>query len=245
MACLIAAELPNEVIRHTNMNTSSSKPLRPMLAEPTTSLTDLALAVLATFYAIRLCKRTTRGERSSLLWALALAAAGLAALAGAVSHGIREDSSLPWLLKLRAAAWKIVGLSTATASGFMLAGSIIADVSPRRRKPLLAAAAVKTAVFAAAGWKSGNFLFTILDYGSAMLVILVLQLRNFGTSLAAPWLTAGIIVSFAAAAVQRSGFALHARFNHNDLYHVIQMGAFHLLYEGAQRMQDGGDLKTD
>ena len=120
----------------------------------------------------------------------------------------------------------------------MLAGSIVAGVPTRRHTPFLAATAVKAIAFAAAGWRTGNFLFTILDYAASMLVVLYVQIRHWRTSAAALWLTGGIGVSFLAAAIQQSGLAPHKRFNHNDLYHVVQMGAFHLLYEGARRQED-------
>jgi hypothetical protein len=43
----------------------------------------------------------------------------------------------------------------------------------------------------------------------------------------------GMVVSFLAAGVQMSGMTLHRHFNHNDLYHVIQMAGFYLLYRGG------------
>jgi hypothetical protein len=48
---------------------------------------------------------------------------------------------------------------------------------------------------------------------------------------------AGVMVSFAAAGVQQSGFALHQHFNHNDLYHVIQMAGVYLLYRGGRLLR--------
>ena len=46
---------------------------------------------------------------------------------------------------------------------------------------------------------------------------------------------AGVAVSVLAALVQASGFALHAHFNHNDLYHVIQIAAMFAFYKGFRR----------
>jgi hypothetical protein len=46
-------------------------------------------------------------------------------------------------------------------------------------------------------------------------------------------------LSVGAALVQASGFALYRHFNHNDLYHVIQIAAMVLLYRGARRLTDG------
>ena len=49
---------------------------------------------------------------------------------------------------------------------------------------------------------------------------------------------AGVLLSVVAAAFQHGGFDLHRYFNHNDLYHVVQLGAFLLLYKGGLRMRD-------
>ncbi|SVD02352.1 uncharacterized protein METZ01_LOCUS355206, partial [marine metagenome] len=43
----------------------------------------------------------------------------------------------------------------------------------------------------------------------------------------------GLIVSLAAAGVQRSGLTLHQHFNHNDLYHVVQMLGMVLMFTGG------------
>jgi hypothetical protein len=52
------------------------------------------------------------------------------------------------------------------------------------------------------------------------------------------WILAGVAVCVVAALVQASGFALHRHFNHNDLYHLIQIAAMALLYRGARRLRD-------
>lgn len=52
------------------------------------------------------------------------------------------------------------------------------------------------------------------------------------------WLLGGLAASIFAATllVFRVGLAEH--FNHNDLYHVIQLAAFYLFYRGASQLQD-------
>jgi hypothetical protein len=47
------------------------------------------------------------------------------------------------------------------------------------------------------------------------------------------WLKRAIGVSFAGLAVLVLKLSLHPDFNHNDLYHVIQMGGLFCLYRGA------------
>jgi hypothetical protein len=46
------------------------------------------------------------------------------------------------------------------------------------------------------------------------------------------------VVSVLAATIQVNGVALHHDFNHNDLYHVIQMGGMYLFYRGALVLKD-------
>ena len=57
-------------------------------------------------------------------------------------------------------------------------------------------------------------------------------------SRSAPWIAAAILVTFAASVIQASGFDLHRYFNHNDLYHVIQVGAAWLFYRGFRDSKD-------
>jgi hypothetical protein len=47
------------------------------------------------------------------------------------------------------------------------------------------------------------------------------------------WLKRAIAVSLAALAMLLLKLAPHRHFNHNDLYHVIQMGGLYCLYRGA------------
>jgi len=76
-----------------------------------------------------------------------------------------------------------------------------------------------------------EFIYVVLDTGSALLVIAALHLWKWN----GPML-AGVGVSVIAGLVQASGFALHEQFNHNDLYHLIQIAGVLLLYHGAKRL---------
>src|SRR5438067_3917169 len=58
------------------------------------------------------------------------------------------------------------------------------------------------------------------------------------------WITAGVLVTIAGLAVQRTGFRSHMDFNHNDIFHVIQIGAFYLLFRGACTLRDRQTIPT-
>jgi FlaA1/EpsC-like NDP-sugar epimerase len=47
------------------------------------------------------------------------------------------------------------------------------------------------------------------------------------------WLRAGVLLTFAGVAIQRSGFSPSVNFNYNDLYHCIQTVALYLLFRAA------------
>jgi hypothetical protein len=78
-----------------------------------------------------------------------------------------------------------------------------------------------------------EFVFVIIDTGIAFAAVAALHLWRWNAAL-----LAGVAVSVAAGLVQASRFALHEHFNHNDLYHVIQIAAMALFYRGALRLND-------
>ena len=75
-------------------------------------------------------------------------------------------------------------------------------------------------------------MWVIVDYGIALLIVGAVQLWRRGPS--TPWVIASIAVSVIGALVQMTGIRLHEHFNHNDLYHMIQLVALWLLYRGGK-----------
>jgi len=51
------------------------------------------------------------------------------------------------------------------------------------------------------------------------------------------WIRRGLIVSAAGFVIQKLGWDIHSHFNHNDLYHVIQIAGFWCLYRGVCLMK--------
>lgn len=51
------------------------------------------------------------------------------------------------------------------------------------------------------------------------------------------WIRRGLIVSAVGLAIQKIGWDLHHHFNHNDLYHMIQIAGFWCLFEGVRRLE--------
>jgi len=183
-------------------------------------MTDYALAGVTVWLLVLLRKNPSTASR---FWQLAFAALAVGALLGGTYHGFR----LEWL-------WKPTVLSVGVASFGMLAGSAYAAAEGNVRRALVLAAALKLALYEA--WMLGHdaFLFVVADTASAMLAVAALHLFRFGGA-ASRWILGGVAVSLIAAGIQAGRLALHQHFNHNDLYHVIQIAAMLLFYRGVRR----------
>ncbi len=205
------------------------------LTEPMTLLTDYVLAGVTGWLGWRLwAARESQAARR--LWAIAFGALALAALAGGSHHGftlLLPETAL-------AALWKVTVYSVGLASFGMLCGSTMAVASGSIRKLLLALAGAKLALYSL--WMTGHdeYVFVIADTGGAMLGIAALHLWSWLRNRDEPsrWMLAAILVSVLAAGVQAAKLAPHPHFNHNDLYHVIQIAAMFLFSKGAKLLRD-------
>ncbi|MEA3193387.1 MAG: hypothetical protein QOD26_1720 [Betaproteobacteria bacterium] len=187
-------------------------------------LTDYALAGVTGVLCIFLFKNQAVSAR---LWTLAFAALAAASFLGGTHHGFE----IQWL-------WKPTVLAVGVASFGMLAGTAYSTTSGNVRRALVIAAALKLAFYET--WMLGHddFIFVVADTASAMLAVAALHLLALDNA-ATRWILAGVVVSLIAAGIQAGRVALHPQwFNHNDLYHVVQIAAMALYYAGARRMTD-------
>ena len=183
------------------------------MSEPVTLLTDYALGAVSAWLGFRLLG-------FSRYWAIAFLALALAAFLGGTWHGFLQSDLL----------WKATILSVGVASFGMVAGSAHLTTRGLFRKILVGIAAVKLALYFAWMLFHDDFIWVIADTGSALAIVGALHLWRFNG-----WMLAGVAVSVAAALAQAGGLALHRHFNHNDLYHVIQIAAMLLFYRGLSK----------
>jgi hypothetical protein len=208
-----------------------------MITEPATLATDYALGALTAWLGWRLrdVARQTR-QRSVRLWGLAFAATAIGSFAGGTYHGF--VTALP--SNVATATWKVATIAVGLAACLLLSAALISRFRPPARRSLLIIVWVQFVAYVA--WVLGHddFLYVVIEYGSAMLVVFFLQLFNHAASsnAARGWIMAGVCVTLVAAAIQQSGIDLHRHFNHNDLQHVVQMFAVWLLYKGGTRLTD-------
>jgi hypothetical protein len=193
--------------------------------EPMTTATDYLLAGVAAWLSVLLF---SSAQRSVKLWGLAFAALAMAALLGGTWHGFLKSDAL----------WKATLLAAGGASFGMVAGSAVATLSGRARELLIGLASAKLLAYCLWMLRHDEFIYVVIDTGIALAVVMALHLWKWNGPL-----LAGVALSIVAALAQASGVALHEHFNHNDLYHVIQLAALVLLYRGAWCLTDSGALR--
>ena len=141
-------------------------------------------------------------------WALAFFFTAAASLLGGTYHGLAWEP-----------LWKPTVYAVGIASLFLLAGL---------GRGFAIFGALKFVVYATWMLSHDEFRYVIYDYGLTLLVV-----GAFAAVKRNGWIVAIIVVSVIAAAVQQSGLALHRHFNHNDLYHLIQIVALWMLCRGG------------
>jgi ABC-type amino acid transport system permease subunit len=196
-----------------------------MISEPMTLATDYLLAAVTGVLALRLLHGSAK-QNSRRFWGVAFVALALGAALGGTHHGFQLQ-----------ALWKPTVWVIGVAAWAMISGSAIATTRGHARQALLAFALVELAAFWLWTWRDDRFMWVVADTASAFALVALLHALRLRDP-ASPWIIGGVALSGAAAAVQAGGVDLHRHFNHNDLYHVIQIAAMLLYYGGARRLVD-------
>ncbi len=207
------------------------------ITEPVTMLTDYMIFVQSLLLCWRLQVVTpSQLHRSQQFWAMALLGIGFASLFGGTYHGL----ALVIPEQINHYLWKATTYCIGFVSFLIVTGTVLATLGRPWRFLLIGLSLLQLIVYLA--WMSwhDDFIYVIIDYVPSMILVLVLQClsllkRKTGSEL---FMIGGVLISFAAAAVQASGFAIHRHFNHNDLYHVIQMLGIYFFYRGALKLRD-------
>lgn len=208
-----------------------------VLSEPTTTLTDYAIAIVAAIFAVCLGRIGWSNQQLSVrLWAAAFAFVAIAAALGGTWHGFGVGLEAP----LKQRLWQMMLYALSVASFTMLAGTIISAVSLPIQRWLLLGVVGKSLLIWIGLLRLPRFETAAIDYLAAMGVVLFLQLRSLSRlpTGAAPWLIGGTLVSGLALGLLKSGFTVSPSFNQNDLYHLVQLLGLGLLYQGARRLKD-------
>ncbi len=203
--------------------------------EQTTAVTDALLALVAIAGAVYLYRIGGRDRWKANLWGFVMALLALAAALGAIVHGFKMSPALQALI------WHPIKLSL----GLLVALFVVAVVSDiwgeaMARKALPTMLLVGGGFFGVTLIWPGSFLVFIVYETVAMLFALggYTWLARRG-HLNGAWLMAGgILTTIVAAGVQAGkliSFTFIWSFDHNGVYHLIQMAGIVLIVAGLRR----------
>jgi hypothetical protein len=218
--------------------------LNPNPTELTTAATDAIIALLALGCLLYLWRRRGSEDWKVGIWSGVLGLLGLASALGAAAHGLDLSDSVFAIL------WQPLFLSL----GLVVALFVVAAVYDRfgsaaARRLLPAMVGIGVGFYALTLVFTGTFLVFVLYEGAAMLLALVLYLDlALRTRRAWAWLlVAGIVLNVVAAAIQATGtmsFTLIWQFDHNGVFHLVQMLAIAALVAGVSVSLSGPVQET-
>jgi hypothetical protein len=203
------------------------------LAEPTTVATDVALAVETLVLAFLLGRSAPPLPWSRRLWVAAFVLTAVAATAGAARHALFEATASG----TRRLLWSATYLALGLANLAFLGGLAYAVLLGRWARVVLAALAARCAVYSVLLVAMPSPRLVVADSVLSLVLILGLSLYSLRTVPRGPgpWLLAGLGISAAGALVQVLRLGPVGIFNHNDLFHVVQMGGLWLFHRAALR----------
>jgi hypothetical protein len=184
------------------------------ITEPATLVTDYLMAGLAAFFAVRL----PRGS----WWSRAFALTAASAFLGGTHHGFQEV--LPPAAS--DAIWRGSLLAASLASWATMRAASIQWMTPERRAAADRFALMKLCAAIVVALLLPVFLVVVLDFGSTLLFLgTVSTLGRHRDRRAFAAVMAGLALFAVGVAVQQGGIAPSPSFNHNDLFHVLQIAA--------------------
>jgi len=196
------------------------------MQEPDVTITDFLLAFEALAFAVLIARSsTTTLQRWFVIF---FAATALASLAGGLVHGFFGDSKFLWRLVL-------IALGVVSAAGWAIGADLL--FTDRTARLVATAAWVAFAAYAfVVIFLTDAFLVAIVNYLPSTLFLIIAFFVAYRAQPSRPLLAglSGLVLTLIAAAVQQSQIALHPRFNHNALYHVLQAVALFLVFRASQ-----------
>jgi hypothetical protein len=208
-------------------------------AELTTAATDLALGVESLLVARLAVPPGAASGLREAVWRWVLMLTAVASLLGALAHGIS------WSVSVLDGIWKLLYLDLGFVAALFLVGAVIDWRGARGAGRLIPMAFAAGALFfGLTQWIDGGFVLFIVYEAVVMLAALAiyLTLARRRRLAGAGAVAVAIVLSLVAAALQASDLAIVwiVPFDHNSLFHLMQMPAVVLLGVGVRRGSGGG-----
>jgi hypothetical protein len=208
--------------------------LNPSATELTTAATDAAVGLLCLAVLCRLVATPVNATWKISLWCWVFGLLGLASVLGAVAHGMELPESVVAVL------WWPLYLSLGLTVALFFIGGIHDWRGEAAARALLPwAVAIGASFFALIQLLGGAFLIFVVYEAAAMVATLAMYvfLSTTGRLAGASMIAVGIGLSIVAAAVQASALSVRliVPFDHNGLFHLVQLTATAAIASGLRR----------
>jgi hypothetical protein len=208
-------------------------PLNPVTVEQVTALTNIPLGLIAMFATIRLWNWRPLQPLKATIWAGMFGCLMVASDLAIFVHGFELEPETSKLI------WHVIKAALALTVACFVAGAVFdrwgADTTWRVAPGLLALSA---GFFSYATFVSKTFLPFIVYESVAMLFCLAvfLSLAVQRRLPGAGWMVAGVAITILAAVLQampRVEFQLGVTFDHNGVFHLVQLPGLLCLLRGV------------
>jgi hypothetical protein len=201
--------------------------------ELTTAATDAAMGMLSLVLLLHLQHLAVRDDWERGVWSAVFAFLVAASVLGAVVHGLRLGANANRLL------WVALYLSLGLAISLFAVGAIADWLGPLAARRFLPWAIVVGIAFPGASQRLGGaFIVFVIYEALAMLAALAIYLSLAARGAPGAFITSlGIALTCAAALIQASSLKVKVLvpFDHNGLFHLVQMPAIALIARGVEQ----------
>ena len=208
--------------------------LNPSTVEQVTAATNLPLAIVSLAAMTSLYLRRHAHPLRAWLWIGMFGGLAIATGLGVFAHGLALD---PAGLK---AIWRPINAALGFSVACFTAGAVLDRWAPRTaRRALPGLLLVSTGFFGYATFVASSFLPFILYEGLAMLFCLAVYLTLWPQRLlaGAGWMVLGVGMTILAAVLQAMpamAFRCGVTFDHNGVFHLVQLPGLLCLLTGVQ-----------
>ena len=202
------------------------------LYEPTTAITDYIIFILGIIFGGLTI--SIQNSQFHQLWGASFISIGIGAFFGGTSHGFGPKMKRIYRMVL----WRITIIFIGISGIFMAMSSSLFFITENGKYALFITAGVLLILYFLKIRKQDSFRSAVTFYMPLLGVTLVgfSMAFYFQNITGALFITIGLIVCITGSLTQLLKISLHEKFNHNDLFHVIQMLGMYLMYRGGMEI---------
>ena len=206
--------------------------IHPIIYEPTTAITDFIIFFMGCYYAWVIVYIPESIFHT--FWAISFITLAVSALLGGISHGFG-----PMLSKVaKMIIWRLTLLFIGLTALVLLFSVLMIITDGEINIRVIPFFVVLFGYYNYKVYKNDSFLIAVKFYLPFIVISLACFIYVFIYKgyVGALFISVGLLVTLFASLIQSSKIVLHRHFNHNDLFHIVQMIGMYLMFEGGQEI---------